>query len=314
MNATCKNAWPILPNCAQRARLKHVPDSFAPFYIDTPPQPAVVGTLVCIPGLNSGAYLFGGAQAALPRWQIIRFTTPGVEGVPLPMPFTVKAYAKHVFKHLQHIPLTAGPLVVLGHSLGSYAAQELAKIMGPRLGRLVLVATSSGQPHTAQDVGALEAKMGQNFWQLMQALVANPAQGLLPFFGPRWPLQQPHAYAQFVAAREAALPSQAATLAQLSAGAMFSSARWVHKLLHPTLVLHGTEDILVSPTSAKALAAALPNAHLLLLHEVGHFPPLEHPNFWQYVADFCQGVHLGDKIIHQSGWRQWFTDFWERQG
>jgi hypothetical protein len=70
----------------------------------------------------------------------------------------------------------------------------------------------------------------------------------------------------------------------------------------------------VSPTSGKALAAAMPNAHLLLLHEVGHFPPLEHPNFWHYVADFCHGHHLGDKILQRSGWGQWLQDLWERQG
>ena len=272
------------------------------------------GTLVCLPGVNSGAYLFTGAAAALPGWRVMRLATPGVEGVPLPLPFSAKAYAKSAHHLLAKLPASAGPLVVLGHSLGGYAAQELARLLGEQLSRLVLVSTSAGQPHTARDVAAMEGKMGQSFWQFMQALEANPEQGLKPLFGPRWPLQQPQAYARFVAQRTAALPSKAATLSQLTAGGLFSSVRWAAKLKCPTLVMHGTDDILVSPASGKALAAAMPNAHLLLLHEVGHFPPLEHANFWQYVADFCHGHHLGDKIIQRSGWSEWFQDLWERQG
>jgi pimeloyl-ACP methyl ester carboxylesterase len=269
---------------------------------------------VCIPGLNSGAYMFTGVKATLPNWRIIRFATPGVPGVPLPLPFSAKAYAKHVQQHLNSLPPAAGPLVVLGHSLGGYTAQELARLLGRQMTRLILVATSGGQPHTARDVANMEAKMGKSFWQYMKDLQADPANGLLPLFGLHFPIQYPQAYQNFLALRAACAPQGGATLAQLTAGGLFSSARWAHKLTQPTLVLHGTEDILVTPESGKALAAALPNAHLLLLHGIGHFPPLEHPNFWQYVADFCHGQHLGDKIMQRSGWGQWLRDLWERQG
>lgn len=258
--------------------------------------------------------MFVGARHALPNWRIVRFATPGVEGVPLPLPFSVKAYAKHVQRYLNTLPAPTGRLVVLGHSLGGYAAQELTRLLGPQVERLILVATSAGQPSTARDVAAMEAKMGQSFWQFMQALAEDPATGMRPLFGHHWPVQQPQAYAHFLAQREATLPGKAATLAQLSAGGVFSSVRWARKLNCPALVLHGTDDILVSPESGKTLAAALPNAHLLLLHGVGHFPPLEHPNFWHYVADFCHGQHLGDKIIQRSGWQEWWQNLWERQG
>lgn len=288
-----------------------MPAQFLPYQIDQPTGPAQ-GTLVCIPGLNSGAYMFIGAKATLPNWRIVRFATPGVPGVPLPLPFSAKAYAKHVQQHLASLPPVAGPLVILGHSLGGYAAQELARLLGNQISRLLLVATSGGQPHTAQDVASMEAKMGQSFWAYMKALAQNPTEGLKPLFGPSFPIQQPQAYAQFLAQREATLPDKAASLAQLTAGGLFSSARWAHKLTQPTLIIHGTEDILVSPQSGKALAAAMPNAHLVLLHDVGHFPPLEHPNFWQYVADFCHGQHLGDKIIQRSGWIQWLSELWVR--
>ncbi len=284
-----------------------------PYELDSPSgQPQ--GTLVCIPGLNSGAYMFTGARAVLPQWRIMRLATPGVAGVPLPMPFSIKAYAKHVQQQLQMLPPAAGPLVVLGHSLGGYAAQELARLMGQQITRLVLVSTSAGQPHTTSDVARMEAAMGQSFWQYMKDLQANPEQGMRPLFGPSFPVQQAAQYQAFIAQRNACAPHGSATLAQLAAGGLFSSVRWAHKLTQPVLVLHGTEDILVSPQSGKALAASLPNAHLLLLHGVGHFPPLEHYNFWYYVADFCHGQHLGDKIIQHSGWGQWWRDLWERQG
>jgi proline iminopeptidase len=58
----------------------------------------------------------------------------------------------------------------------------------------------------------------------------------------------------------------------------------------PTLVIHGTED-LISVAAAREWATSLPNARLLLLPEVGHFPHLEAPElFFPAVEQFLGGV------------------------
>lgn len=58
----------------------------------------------------------------------------------------------------------------------------------------------------------------------------------------------------------------------------------------PTLVIHGRED-LIPLESSREWAATLPNARLLVLPEVGHFPHLEAPEaFFSAVAQFLAGA------------------------
>lgn len=282
---------------------------FMPFELDEPSPPAV-GTLVCIPGLNSGAYMFTGARSALPRWRIVRFNTPGLPGVPLPLPFTVHAYAEHVRKHLGLLQLGQQPVVVLGHSLGGYTAQELARIWPSMVAKLVLVGTSRGQPDTTRDMKALEEHIGQNFWAWSKQLERDPTTALKPLFGPDFTIRQPDIYMRFIAQRAAAMPEKSATLAQITAGGLFSSMRFVKRLPQPALVVHGTADMLVSFKSGQQLAAALPHGRLLALHDVGHFPPLEHPKFWHYVAEFCEGATLGDDVAPAPNFWTALKRFW----
>jgi proline iminopeptidase len=57
----------------------------------------------------------------------------------------------------------------------------------------------------------------------------------------------------------------------------------------PTLVIHGTED-LIPLESAREWAATLPNARLFTIPEVGHYPHLEAPEiFFPAVDQFLSG-------------------------
>jgi len=57
----------------------------------------------------------------------------------------------------------------------------------------------------------------------------------------------------------------------------------------PTLVIHGMED-LIPLESAREWAATLPNARLLTIPEVGHYPHLEAPDiFFPAVDQFLRG-------------------------
>ena len=289
-----------------------MPTAFPPFERDEP-QGRVAGTLVCLSGLNSGSYLFTGARAALPNWRIMRFNTPGVPGTTMPLPFTAASYAKQVATFLQGVPM-AQPLVVLGHSLGGYAAQELARLGTPAIQRLILVSTGRGQPDTTRDLALLQRASGQSFWEFSRAIGSNPAQAMQPLFGPRWTEQNPAAYQHFLQQRQAYLPDKTATLAQISAGGGFSSVRWAHTLNCPTLVLHGTADVLISPNSGRTLAAAIPNARYMPLLDVGHFPMLEHPQFWEYVGTFAGGTALGEPVTATENWLHKLKAYFTREG
>ncbi len=276
------------------------------------PEGGANGTLVCLTGVNSGAYLMQGAVAALgDEWQVLRMNTPGVDGMRLPIPFSPKAYAKLVLEILDKEGVQN--FVLLGHSLGGYAAQELARMAPERVQKLILVSTSRGQPDTAMDVAMMQKKLGMPFWDFQKLMAQNDAKGHEPLFGPEFAHREPEVFRAFLELRRAHLPAQSVSLAHLSAGGMFSSAAWVRRLTMPTLVIHGSADILVSARSGHKLANALPHAQWLELFDVGHFPMLEYASFWNKVRQFMQGANLGEPANQPEGFLQkmwkglWFS-------
>ncbi len=73
-----------------------------------------------------------------------------------------------------------------------------------------------------------------------------------------------------------------------------SAAPYLSSIRVPTLVTGGTRDTLTPPVNARRLAAALPNAELVLIPDGTHYAMLEHPDFVNdTVADFL-GRILGD--------------------
>lgn len=263
--------------------------------VDVKPAGPTMGTLVCLPGVNSGAYLFGGAVPEMgQRWRIIAINPPGVEGMPLHLPLTAHGYAQQALALLDALG-TDGPLVVLGHSLGGFAAQELARLAPHRVSKLILVSTCRGQPDITRDIARMPFQAGMDFWSLQRLIEKNPGEGHKKLFGPGYALRESTQYLWFLQQRQAHLPSQAATLAHITAGGAFSSTSWAGQLNCPTLVMHGDADILVSHESGKALAQSIPGARFLSLYGVGHFPMLENPRFWGYVSAFAQGLQLGEE-------------------
>jgi len=249
--------------------------------------------LVILPGVNSGAYLFAGAEQALGR-PVFAFDPPGIGHTSLPLPFSVKAYAKQVekFLHKKGVPRVD----VMGHSMGGFAAQELARLAGPRVRKLVLVSTGCGQPQTSADMMHLGKVTGHGFWPLMRLVSENPEVGMAWFFSERFVKKNPEAYKAFLAERARYLPNTAVSLAHFSAGGSFSSVGWVGELMQEALVIHGTEDLMVSAVAGKELAARLPDARYLELFGVGHFPMLEHEKFYAYVRRFLEGEVLGERL------------------
>jgi pimeloyl-ACP methyl ester carboxylesterase len=68
-----------------------------------------------------------------------------------------------------------------------------------------------------------------------------------------------------------------------------ASAAVLHDIKVPTLVLHGENDVLIEPASARKFAAAIPGAKLTVYPHVGHLPQIEIPQRSAAdVAEFLQ--------------------------
>jgi pimeloyl-ACP methyl ester carboxylesterase len=266
-------------------------------------------TLMILPGVNSGAYLFMPAIGHLGlTHRIVILNPPGVAGVPMPVPFTAASYARYALKVAEALEIESFDL--LGHSLGGFAAQELARLAPGKVNRLVLVSTSPGQPGTAQDIAAMRARTGKTYWDLSSAIEHDPHANMKVFFGKAFPVHHPEAYDHFIAQRQKHLPGTAVSFAQLSAGGLFTSARWAHKLDAPALVLHGGADILVSPAGGRLLSQLLPHARYMEFYDVGHFPMLEHPGFYPAVQRFLGGFAEGIEPPRPRGFWQRLYDKW----
>jgi pimeloyl-ACP methyl ester carboxylesterase len=119
---------------------------------------------------------------------------------------------------------------VLGFSFGGTLAQQLAKDAPDRVRRLALVSTFCGWGGTAGEPQALRRLAAHG------RTVANP----LGYTYQLWAL------------------------------AAWTSLPWLRSIAAPTLVLAGTDDVLVPPTNAVQLARGLPHASLHLLPGAEH--------------------------------------------
>ncbi len=83
----------------------------------------------------------------------------------------------------------------------------------------------------------------------------------------------------------------AAWVAQATAGTTFDAFDRLAEIRAPTLVLHGTEDVVVDPRNAELIARAIPNASLELFQGAGHVFFWEEPErFVRVTTDFLKAA------------------------
>ncbi|MDN7119855.1 alpha/beta fold hydrolase [Nocardioides sp. ChNu-153] len=153
---------------------------------------------------------------------------------------------------------------VYGTSMGGRVAQELALARPDLVRRLVLACTSSGGApavHRTRDVGLLLA--GPDGQERQRGLVDL-------FYTPAWT----HAHGGYDAVPRDLLgdPSMSveATRRHLETSSDHDAADRLGDLAAPTLVLHGTDDLMVPAANADVLAGLLPHARTRLVEGGRH--------------------------------------------
>jgi poly(3-hydroxyoctanoate) depolymerase len=153
---------------------------------------------------------------------------------------------------------------VLGFSLGGIVAQQLARDAPGRVRRLALAGTACGWgsvPGTLDALSVISMPLryySRVLYEQTTHLLGPADQELLR---------------RLPALREARLrhpPSLVGYTYQLTAGALWSSLRWLATVSTPTLVLSGEADRLVQPANGFQLARLLPESRLHVLPGEGH--------------------------------------------
>jgi pimeloyl-ACP methyl ester carboxylesterase len=213
--------------------------------------------------------------------EVILFDNAGVGASGGKTPNTVAEMTRHCVALCQALGLQQ--IHVVGFSLGGMIAQQLALEHPQLVGRLILLGTG---PRGGEDM---------TFTELSPEEQADPVAFLLAaFFSPSEASQAAgHEYLKRIESRknDRDLPvSRDSAIAQLAAirewGTIPATGRYatLKSITHPTLIVHGNKDIVVTPINAFILAEHLPNAQLIM------YPDANHAAYSQYGENFLENA------------------------
>jgi pimeloyl-ACP methyl ester carboxylesterase len=223
--------------------------------------------------------------------EVILFDNAGVGASGGKTPYTVPEMTRHCVAFCRALGLKQ--IHVVSFSLGGMIAQQLALEHPQLVGRLLLLGTG---PRGGE---------GMTFTELSPEEQADPVAFLLgAFFSPSEASQAAgREYIERLESRKnnRDLPvSRDSAVAQLAAirewGTIPATGRYatLKSITHPTLIVHGNKDIVVTPINAFILEEHLPNAQLIM------YPDASHGAFYQHRKAFLEHV----KIFFDSGVRE----------
>jgi 3-oxoadipate enol-lactonase len=229
------------------------------------------------------------------RYEVVLLDNRGIgESDAPPGTYTAAGMAGDVIRVLDEAQIERAH--VLGTSLGGMIAQELVLSAPERVEKLILACSTPGGPNAAP--------MPEQTVRLMaEALSLGHTSGEPPGSPEPPPLVRSADKAlrafvenalapgasngvvdRILAHRVATAQSPAAWMAQAAAGAGFDAWNRLAEIETPTLVLHGTADVVVDPANAELLAARIQNARVELFEGCGHL------FFWEQPERFVASV------------------------
>jgi len=186
-----------------------------------------------------------------------------------PVPYTLSDMAADAMKVLDHLNIERAH--IMGASMGGMIAQTVAIEHPHRVKTLISIMSQPG-----------ELTVGQATPEAMELIVTPAPSDRDEYiaFAPKWQLWQSKKYRSDELSRRNAMrdfdrsnypeggPRQMAAIY-----ASGSRAEGLQKLQVPTLVIHGTEDQLITPSGGERTAELIPNSTLLMVDDMGHDMP-----------------------------------------
>lgn len=224
--------------------------------------------LLLISGLSGGvSSWYGQVPFFAERYRTIVFDNRGAGRSDMPPgPYTMRQLAEDALCVLDHLAVERA--LVMGLSMGGMIAQELALLAPSRIMALALGCTHHGGERRIGPSREVMATLLNNEGLIQEQIVEKN----LPIFLSRKFLEEHpgevDAYRRAQLSTE--LQPEFAFQAQLAAIVGFDSRDRLGSLDVPTLIITGTEDLLVPRENAHLLAAAIPGAELVEIPGAGH--------------------------------------------
>ena len=230
----------------------------------------------------------GGPISAMPfadrlveRFEIIAPTHPGFDGTPIPDRFDDIQDLSFLYLDLLEA-LDVRDAVLMGFSMGGWAAASIAAMTTERLSKLILVDAVGIKPggREDRDIADIFALRPENLAELMWHDTAN---------APKMAEMSDEQLQLMIANRTA--------LAMYTWDPYMHDPRLKHRLHRidvPTLLIWGESDGLVTTDYAKAYRDLIPGAQLEIIAGAGHSPQAEQPKaFVEHVIQFASGEVTG---------------------
>jgi pimeloyl-ACP methyl ester carboxylesterase len=167
----------------------------------------------------------------------------------------------------------AGPVILVGGSMGGVVAQHLVLRHPERVLRLLLVATGG---RTANEAVALEKADALAAAEWNEETVTPIVDG---FFHVR---PQPAAVAEF--RRIALSASQSAAVEAARSNAVNRTLEDLRAIRVPTMIIQGRHDRARTPEHGAEMRDRIPGSRLAILEGAGHTPHLEQPDAFHALA------------------------------
>jgi pimeloyl-ACP methyl ester carboxylesterase len=185
------------------------------------------------------------------------------------VPYTLSDMAADAMGLLDHLGIDKAH--VMGASMGGMIAQHVAIEHPHRVLSLVSVMSQPGEP-----------EVGQPSPEAAEALLAPPPADRQAYIdgSPRWMLWHSKKYRDEAKVKENAARDYdrsfypEGSMRQLAA--IYASGRRTQMLQQldvPTLVVHGLDDTLITPSGGQRTAELVPGAHLMMVSDMGHDMP-----------------------------------------
>jgi len=187
--------------------------------------------------------------------------------------------------HLTSIPELAGDAVrlldaldvasahVYGMSMGGMVAQEMAIRFPDRVRGLVLGATSHGGPRAVLPSPRIAAALtSRGAPAKVRAELVGRA-----LFTEEFRRREPALARRYLGLLAAHRASARGLVSHLTASTYHDTRARLHRIVAPTLVMHGAQDQLTPVANARLIAQAIPDATLAILPDAGHGYLLEQP-------------------------------------
>ena len=232
--------------------------------------------LALISGITCSArYWFRQIPVFSKEYRVIAIDNRGTGRSDKPeIPYTADMMAADIAGLLDAIGV--GTAHVFGHSMGGMIAQHVALDYPDKVQSLILGATTCGGRDRVHGVLVEDFQkfMDPDFLATMSPQEILHA-ALIFKFTQEFIDNNPALIERHCAEKMSYPPAPYVGAVQIPAAIGHDTCDRLHEIRVPTLVMTGDADGLVAPENSRVLAARLPNAELVILHNVAHSFPIE---------------------------------------